>query len=30
MREKVSRAPEPAPTLGHGPAPEQVPARDKA
>ena len=30
MREKVSRAPEPAPAPGHGPAPDQVPARDKA
>jgi len=30
MREKVSRAPEPAPASGHGPAPDQVPARDKA
>ena len=29
MREKVSRAPEPAPAPGHGPAPEQAPARDK-
>jgi HAE1 family hydrophobic/amphiphilic exporter-1 len=30
MREKVSSAPEPAPAPGHGPTPEQVPARDKA
>ena len=30
MREKVTRAPEQAPEPGHGPAPDQVPARDKA
>jgi len=30
MREKVSGAPAPAAAPGHGPAPEQVPARDKA
>jgi HAE1 family hydrophobic/amphiphilic exporter-1 len=30
MREKVSGAPEQASAPGHGPAPDQVPARDKA
>jgi HAE1 family hydrophobic/amphiphilic exporter-1 len=30
MREKVSGAPGPAPATGHGPAPEQTAARDKA
>jgi hypothetical protein len=30
MREKVSGAPEPVLAPGHGPAPEQAPARDKA
>ena len=30
MREKVGGAPEPAPADGHGPAPEQAAARDKA